>query len=133
MRAYNVDEIDYWFQIYQLFYIRIFRTNVVFLVTFLLCWKIHTKKRADITLMKLTTGVKFINFFTQAFFVQKSLAQLFSNYSLALYFFAKRILVQMLPIKSWWNWLQVSISSTFYTQLLCINFCAKKNSEPKHN
>jgi len=71
------------------------------------------KKRVRIKLMKLTTGVKFINFFTQAFFVQKSLAQLFSNYSLALYFFAKRILVQMLLIKSWWNWLQVSISSTF--------------------
>ncbi len=39
------------------------------------------------------------------FFVQKCFGQLFSSYSLALYFFGKRILAQKLLLKSWWNWL----------------------------
>jgi len=46
------------------FYVQIFHANVVFLVTFWLCQKIHTK----------------------------------NSY-----------------VKQWWNWRQVSISSTFYT------------------
>jgi len=42
----------------------------------------------------------------RAFFVQKCFAQLFSSYSLALYFFGKRKSAKKLLIKCWWNWLQ---------------------------
>jgi hypothetical protein len=35
---------------------------------------------------------------------------------LALWLFGKRILAQKSHVKYWWNWLQVSISSTFWRQ-----------------
>jgi len=57
---------------------------------------------------------QFHQHFTCAFFVQKCFAQLFSNYSLALYFFGTKISAQKLLVKCWWHWHQVSISSTFY-------------------
>jgi len=53
--------------------------------------------------------VWFHQHFRSAFFVQKYFAQLFSNYSLALYYFGKRILAQKLLEKCWWNRLQNEI------------------------
>ena len=58
---------------------------------------------------------QFHQHFTSSFFIRKSFKQLFCTYGLGLYFFGKRKLVQMLLVKSWWNWLQVSISQTFYS------------------
>ncbi len=46
---------------------------------------------------------QFHQHFTLTFFVRKPFAQLFSNYSLALWFFGKRILVQKLLVKCWWK------------------------------
>ena len=43
------------------FYLRIFRTNIVFLVMFWLCHKNSYKKIARLTLMKLTAGLKKLN------------------------------------------------------------------------
>jgi hypothetical protein len=62
------------------FYVRIFRTNVVFLVTFWLCHKNSYEKFARLTLMKLTAGVNFINILHTVF----SYESLFSTYVLAL-------------------------------------------------
>jgi len=63
------------------------------------------------------TRSKFYQHFTSAFFTRKCFAQLFSNYSLALWLFGKRISVKKLLVTCWWNWLQVSIPSTFYEKL----------------
>ncbi len=56
--------------------------------------------------------------FIRAFFVWKCFAKLLSNYNVAWKFFGKRISAQKLVAKCWWNWLQGSISSTFYEELL---------------
>jgi len=85
-------------------------------------------------LLKLTNN--FTNILRAAFVVQKCFAQLLSNYSLALYFFVKRISVQKLLIKHWWNcapslidlW---SISSTFYMRIFHTKFCSKPNSKER--
>ncbi len=42
--------------------------------------------------------------FSKQIFILKCFAQLFSNYSLSLSFFGKRILAQKLLIKFLWNW-----------------------------
>jgi len=54
----------------------------------------------------LSTRFQFRRHFLLAFFVRKCFAQLFSDYSLALYFFGETILAQKLLVKCWWNWLQ---------------------------
>ncbi len=59
-------------------------------------------------------------------FMHKCFTQLFSNYRLALKFLGKRITVQKLLIKFWWNWLLLSISSTLSTRNFCAKFWPKK-------
>jgi len=49
------------------------------------------------------SGVKFHQYFTSSFFIQKCFAKLFSNCSLALLIFGEIILVKKLLIKCWWN------------------------------
>ncbi len=60
------------------------------------------------------TRCQFHQHFTWDFLVQKCLAHLFYIYSSALWLFGERIPAQKLLVKCRWNWLQVSISSTFY-------------------
>ncbi len=52
---------------------------------------------------KLTSGVSFTNILCTAF-SYGGVFKLFFTYSLAGYFFRKRILAQKLLIKCWWNW-----------------------------
>ncbi len=51
--------------------------------------------------------------FTRAFFIQKQIAQLFSNYRSALWLYGKRISSKNARVKCWWNWLQV-LESQYY-------------------
>jgi len=63
--------------------------------------------------------------FTNSFFVQKCFVKLFYACSLAMQFFDKRILVQKPLVICCWNWLQMSISTTFYVQCFHTKvFCA---------
>jgi len=75
--------------------------------------RILAKKIARKMLMTLTTGVNFSN----GVFILKCFAKLFSNYSLAFYFFGKMKSVQNLLVKCYLNWAKVSISPTFYKKL----------------
>ncbi len=47
---------------------------------------------------------QFHQHFTRTFFVWKQIAQLVSNYSLALWLFVKRILAKKARVKCLWNW-----------------------------
>jgi len=96
-------------------------------------------KAAYKMLVKLTPGVKgsISSIFTRNFFVQKRFVHksAFCNFSpitvwlcdfLAQKYWRKnigaKILAQKLLLKCWWNWLQVSISSTFYTRFFHMKF-----------
>ncbi len=57
--------------------------------------------------LHLTRQVSISSTFYEQLFVQKCFAQLFSNYSLALWLFGQRISAQKLLVKCWWNWLLV--------------------------
>jgi len=50
---------------------------------------------------------QFHQHFMHVFYVQKPFVLPYSNYSLALLFFGKRILAEKLLVKCWWNWPQV--------------------------
>jgi len=56
-----------------------------------------------------STRCRFHQHFRRNFFVQKCFVQLFSSYSLALWFFVKRLSSEKLLVKCWWtpNWLQI--------------------------
>jgi hypothetical protein len=56
-------------------------------------------------------------FYTQVFHS----AQLFSNYSLALYFFGVNNLDQKVLVKCWWNWL----NSWLYIEYIIIILCCR--------
>jgi hypothetical protein len=62
----------------------------------------------------LNLRCQFHQHFMCNFFIGKCFAQIFSHYSLALWFFGKRISAQKLLVKCWWNWQQGSISPTFW-------------------
>jgi len=63
--------------------------------------------------------------FISSFFVWKCFVLLFSSNVLAPEFLAQNFHTKYARIKCWWNWRQVSISSTFSKQLLRTNvFCA---------
>ena len=66
-----------------------------------------------------TARSQFHQHFMSGFFAQKCFEQLFCSYSLALYFFGKRILVQKLLVKCWWN------------GKTCTNILALKNYKAK--
>ena len=84
-------------------------------------WLTETKKmllffKQIQSLENLISHILITNNFTKAvfktqaaFLVQKYFAQLFSTYSLALKFFAKRIAAQKLLVKCCWNWLKVEM------------------------
>ncbi len=56
----------------------------------------------------LSTRCQFHQHFPCNFFVWKCFAQLFPNYSSALWLFSKRISAQKLLVKCWWNWLKLA-------------------------
>ncbi len=89
----------------------------------------RSARRRELTWPQSTTSAhrcQFHQHFTRSFFVQKCFAKLFSNYSFALLPFSKIMLAQKLLVKCYWNWLQVSISSTFYAHILSPYFGTKK-------
>ncbi len=51
--------------------------------------------------------------FTRAFFVQKQILQLFSNYRSTLWLFGKRILAKNACVKCRWNWPLINISDVW--------------------
>jgi len=61
---------------------------------------------------------QFHQYFEGTFFIQKCLAKLFSNYSLAFKKFGNRILSKKLFIKCWWNWLLVKLLKNLLFQLV---------------
>jgi hypothetical protein len=69
------------------------------------------KKRTRKMLMKLTIGVNFTNIL-HAHFLREQIAQLFSNYSLALCLFGKRILTKKARVKC----SQIGISLVTFVQ-----------------
>ncbi len=71
-------------------------------------------------LMTLTTGVNFINILWGAFLYESVLCSSSSLIRVLPCIFCARKLVKKLFVKCWWNWLQGSISPTFYKQLLCM-------------
>ncbi len=83
----------------------------LFLITFCLWQKIHTKKGARKTLMKLKAGSNFKQHFTSSFFIPKCCAKLLCAFSFGLYFFVL------------WYWQQVAILTTFYEQLFSVCLC----------
>jgi len=60
------------------------------------------------------TGVNFTDILWAAFSNQIVLHSFFSLTAWLSNFFCKRAMVKKLFIKCWWNWVQVSISPTFY-------------------
>jgi len=58
--------------------------------------------------------VQFHHHFMHAFFIQKQILQLFSNYRLALSLFSKRILAKNSRIKCWWNFTNM-LTLRFYS------------------
>jgi len=58
----------------------------------------------------LKNRCQFHQHFSSSFFIWKCFVQLFSNYSLALYLFVKRISMQKLLVISWWTWLQAGVA-----------------------
>ncbi len=70
--------------------------------------KVAQHSRAAHKLALLNSRCQFHQHFTCSFLYKKCYALLFSWYSLALNFFGKRILAQIMLVKCWWNWLQPS-------------------------
>jgi len=69
--------------------------------------------------LPLNSGVDFTNIFKRCFCTRRSQKwKKTDNMTVFLRFWAPRL--QKLQVKQRWNWHQVSISSTFYAQLLSV-------------
>ncbi len=70
------------------------------------------------SVLKSTIRGQFHQRSTCSFYICKLRAQLFCAYVLGLHFTGVSLTAQKLHVECWWNWLQVSISSTFYVRLI---------------